>query len=107
MGVSVFNLLSRGDMGSGRLNDPLIPPVSFIPFLFQREKTSNIKTKTSVLLQVFILTGVWEETGGSTGLWSKALSLLTVPCRAFSSFVGPLQIVFTFLKDVSPLEACE
>lgn len=41
------------------------------------------------------------------GVWSKVPSLLTVSCCAFAPVVGPCQIVFTFLKDVSPLEAWE
>lgn len=45
--------------------------------------------------------------GHVRGVQSKVPSSPTVPCCAFASVVGPCQIVFTFLKDVSPLEAWE
>lgn len=94
------------------MNDHLIPQASCILFFISDRSLCMNSEKNKFSYRVLMCSGVIVQIGVSVerrdgGEECGVPSLQTVPCCAFASVVGPCQIVFTFLKDVSPLEAWE
>lgn len=84
-------------------------PWSFIMYLHRsgREKVKELNSALRLyMLWVIEQSREWKERR-DRGKGSKVPSSPIVPCCAFASVVGTCQIVFTLLKDVSPLEAWE
>lgn len=75
-------------------------------FLYPNKLVWAMKTKLynqSIQMRAAMLwTSVYFE-----GREFKGTSSLSIPCCAFLSVVEPRQIVFTLLKDISPLEVWE